>query len=281
VVDSKTLRRYGTTFLLTIAVLGAPLARGQNANTGELKGTVTDSSGAIVPGATVSIKNVQTGVINATTTNQSGLYDVPFLSPGNYTIKFSKQGFRDFIREGVTLQVETLEIDAPLQVGVATEEVVVNAAGPLIETETTSQHVDLTTQSIVDAPIVGTDWRAEMIQLIPGVNNGGGAGEATGQGVGINGTQGYNINFLSDGSAATAPRDFNSSNFYLPVDAISEVSINSGNAPAQYGNGLTSINVITKSGTNSFHGSAFEYVQNTAFNARGFYNQTGTKAVEH
>jgi outer membrane receptor protein involved in Fe transport len=128
---------------------------------------------------------------------------------------------------------------------------------------------------------VGTDWRAEMIQLIPGVNNGGGAGEATGQGVGINGTQGYNINFLSDGSAATAPRDYNSSNFYLPVDAISEVSINSGNAPAQYGNGLTSINVITKSGTNSFHGSAFEYVQNTAFNARGFYNQTGPKAVEH
>ena len=280
-VDSKTLRRYGTTFLLTIAVLGAPLARGQNANTGELKGTVTDSSGAIVPGATVSIKNVQTGVVNNITTNQSGLYDVPFLSPGNYTIKFSKQGFRDFIREGVTLQIETLEIDAPLQVGVASEEVVVNAAGPLVETETTSQHVDLTTQTIVDAPIVGTDWRAEMIQLIPGVNNGGGAGEATGQGVGINGTQGYNINFLSDGSAATAPRDFNSSNYYLPVDAISEVSINSGNAPAQYGNGLTSINVITKSGTNSFHGSAFEYVQNTAFNARGFYNQTGTKAVEH
>jgi hypothetical protein len=96
-----------------------------------------------------------------------------------------------------------------------------------------------------------------------------------------NGTQGYNINFLSDGIRATAPRDFNSSNYYLPVDAISEVSINSGNAPAQYGNGLTSINVITKSGTNSFHGSAFEYVQNTAFNARGFYNQTGTKAVEH
>jgi outer membrane receptor protein involved in Fe transport len=259
----------------------APLATAQNSNTGELKGTVTDASGALVPGAAVTIKNVQTGVVNPTATNQSGLYDVPFLAPGEYTVKFSKQGFKDFVRAGVTLQVETLQIDAALQVGAAADEVVVTAAGPLVETETTSQHVDLSTQTIANAPIVGTDWRAEMIQLIPGVNNGGGAGEATGQGVGINGTQGYNINFLSDGSAATAPRDFNSSNYYLPVDAISEVSINSGNAPAQYGNGLTSINVITKSGTNTFHGSAFEYVQNTAFNARGFYNQTGPKAVEH
>lgn len=264
-----------------MAVLFAPLARAQNANTGELKGSVTDVSGALVPGASVSIRNVQTGVVNATTTNQSGLYDVPFLAPGNYTVKFSKTGFRDVVREGIVLQIQTLQIDASLQLGVSTEEVVVNSAAPLVETETTGQHVDLNTQAIDAAPIVGTDWRNEMIQLIPGVNNGGGAGQATGQGVGINGTQGYNINFLSDGSAATAPRDFNSSNYYLPIDAISEVSVNSGNAPAQYGNGLTSINVITKSGTNTFHGSAYEYLQNTALNARGFYNQTGPKAVEH
>jgi outer membrane receptor protein involved in Fe transport len=266
---------------LLAAMLFAPLAIAQNANTGELKGSVTDASGALVPGASVTIRNVQTGVVNTSTTNQAGLYDVPFLAPGSYTVKFSKAGFRDFIRQGIALQIETLQIDASLQLGVATEEVVVTSAAPLVETETTEQHVDLNTQAIDTAPIVGTDWRAEMIQLIPGINNGGGAGEATGQGVGINGTQGYNINFLSDGSAATAPRDYNSSNYYLPVDAISEVSINSGNAPAQYGNGLTSINVITKSGTNTFHGSAYEYDQNTALNARGFYNQTGPKAVEH
>jgi outer membrane receptor protein involved in Fe transport len=263
------------------AVLFATLARAQNSNTGELKGSVTDVSGALVPGAAVTIKNVQTGVVNSTTTNQSGLFDVPFLSPGNYTVKFSKAGFRDFVRQGIALQIETLQIDAALQLGIATEEVVVTSAAPLVETETTEQHVDLNTQAIDTAPIVGTDWRAEMIQLIPGINNGGGAGEATGQGVGINGTQGYNINFLSDGSAATAPRDFNSSNYYLPVDAISEISINSGNAPAQYGNGLTSINVITKGGTNTFHGSAYEYDQNTALNARSFHNQTGPKDVEH
>jgi len=267
--------------ILLAVILIAPLVKAQNANTGEIKGSVTDSLGALVPGAGVSIKNVQTGVATSTTTNNAGLYDVPFLAPGSYTITFSKQGFQRFVREGVVLQIQTLEIDASLQVGTLNQELVVNAAPPLVETETTEQHLDLDAQAVAAAPIVGTDWRAELTQLIPGVNTGGGAGQAGGQSIGVNGTQGYNVNFLSDGSAATAPRDFNSSNYYPPIDTISEVSINSGNAPAQYGNGLTSINVITKSGTNRFHGSAFEFDQNTALNARGFYNHTGPKSVEH
>ncbi|MGB7284230.1 MAG: TonB-dependent receptor [Candidatus Acidiferrum sp.] len=280
-MNAHALRKYGCLCLLLLANLFAPLARGQNSNTGEIKGTVTDPSGAVVAGVSVSIKNVQTGVVTPTATNQSGLYDVPFLSPGDYSVTFSKQGFRDFVRSGIVLQIQTLEIDGALQLGVATQEVVVSGAGPLVETETTGQHVDLSTQAVATAPVVGTDWRAELIQLIPGVNAGGGAGEANGQGIGINGTQGYNVNFLADGSSATAPRDFNSSNFYPPVDSISEVSVNSGNAPAQYGNGLASINVITRSGTNEWHGSAYEFVQNTALNARGYQDHTQPKAVEH
>jgi hypothetical protein len=107
-----------------------------------------------------------------------------------------------------------------------------------------------------------------MTQLIPGVNPGlYGGSQAGGQGIGINGTQAYDIEFTIDGSAATAPRDYNSSNFYMPLDSMSEVSINSSNAPAQYGNGLATINVITKSGTNRWHGDLFEYDQNTVFNA--------------
>jgi len=270
-------------FLLMAAILFAPLARGQNANTGELKGTVMDPSGAAVPGVTVSVKNVQTGAVTATTTNQSGLYDVPFLAPGNYTIKFSNAGFKEFIREGIALHIETLEVSVTLQVGVATEQVVVNAAPPLVETETTDQHVDLDAVAIANAPITGTDWRTEMTQLIPGVNPGlYGGSQAGGQGVGINGTQAFNMNFMIDGSVATAPRDYNSSNFYMPLDSIGEVSINSGNAPAQYGNGLAAINVITRSGTNTWHGDVFEYVQNTVFNARSVSNPApNPKSVEH
>ena len=138
----------------------------------------------------------------------------------------------------------------------------------------------LGTQVIDTAPIVGTDWRSEMIQLIPGVNTGGGTGMAgPGQQTGVNGTQGYNMNFLVDGSGATDPRDFNNSNNITPIDSIAEVSVNSSNAPAQYGNGLTAVNVITKSGTNQWHGGGFEYVQNTVLNARTFYTQTGPKAT--
>jgi hypothetical protein len=266
---------------ISLIMFLAPRAGAQNANTGEIKGSVTDPSGALVPGATVSIRNVQTGVVTPTTTNGSGLYDVPFLTPGNYTITFSNPGFRNVVREGIVLQIETLEIDAALQVGVSTQEVVVNATAPVLETDTSDQHVDLSAQTVITAPVVGTDWRNELTQLIPGVNTGGGNGEANGQGVGVNGTQGYNINFLIDGSAATAPRDYNSSNNYIPLDAIAEISMSASNAPAQYGNGLTSVNVITKSGTNEFHGSAFESVENTALNARGFYNQTGPKSVTH
>ncbi len=253
----------------------------QNANTGEIRGSVSDASGAVIPGAAVSIRNVETGVVARAATNGAGLYDVPFLEPGNYTITFSKQGFHNFVREGIVLQVQTLNVNATLQIGSTTQQVVVNAPAPLVQTQTTGQSLDLSATAIDAAPITGIDWRAELTQFMPGVNTGGGAGQAVGQQVGVNGTQGYNVNFLTDGSASTDPRDFNNSNNILPIDSISEISINSGNAPAQYGNGLTAINVITKSGTNQWHGSAYEFVQNTVLNARGFYNQTGPKSVEH
>ncbi|MGA8029647.1 MAG: TonB-dependent receptor [Bryobacteraceae bacterium] len=268
--------------VLAISILSfSSVALAQNSNTGEIKGTVSDPSGAVVPGVDVQIKNVQTGVITHGTTNGAGLYDVPFLAPGDYAITFSNQGFNSFVRQGIVLQVQTLEVSATLQIGTATQEVVVNSAPPLLETESSDQHVDLSAHQIETAPVVGTNWETEMTQLIPGVNNGGGSGEAVGQSIGVNGTAGYNVNFLIDGSSATEPRDFNSSNNYMPLDSIQEISIDASNAPAQYGNGLTSVNVITKGGTNDFHGSAYEFVQNTAFNARGFYNQTGPKSIEH
>jgi outer membrane receptor protein involved in Fe transport len=275
------VRHFGRVCALLAAGLMATVAFGQNANTGEIKGTAMDSTGANVAGVSVTILNVQTGVSTVVTTNSDGLYDVPAVPVGLYKVTFSKGGFRNYVRDGITLEIQTIEVDGTLKVGSTTEEVVVTGEAPLVETETSDQHVNISTEAIRSAPIVGTDWRAEMIQLIPGVNTGGGAGEANGQAVGVNGTQAYNVNFLSDGGPATAPRDFNGSNYYMPVDAIGEVSINSANASPQYGVGLTSINVITKSGTNQWHGSGYEYIQNTALNSRGYFNPTGTKAVEH
>jgi outer membrane receptor protein involved in Fe transport len=276
------VRHLGRLFVLLVAGLTATFAFGQNANTGEIKGTAMDSSGAVVSGVTVTITNVQTGVNTVVTTNADGIYDVPAVPIGLYKVSFSKTGFRNFVRDGITLEIQTIEVNGTLQVGSTTEQVVVTEDAPLVETETSDQHVNISAEAVSAAPIVGTDWRAELIQLIPGVNTGGGAGAINGQGVGVNGTQSYNINFLSDGGPATAPRDFNGSNYYMPVDAIGEVTINSANANVQYGGGLTSINVITKSGTNQWHGSAYEYVQNTVLNSRGYFNPAPeVKSVEH
>src|ERR1700734_4521660 len=275
------VRHFMRLCVLLVAGSTATLAFGQNANTGEIKGLVQDSTGAVVEGVKVTIINVQTGVSIVSATNSAGIYDVPSVPTGLYTVSFSKAGFKEFVRKGVTLEIQTIAVDGTLQVGSINEQMVVVAETPLVETETSDQRVDISTHAIEAAPIVGTDWRAEMIQLIPGVNTGGGAGEANGQAAGVNGTQSYNIMFLSDGGPATAPRDFNGSNYYMPVDAIGEVSINSANAPPQYGGGLTSVNVSTKPGTNQWHGSGYEYIQNTALNSRGYFNSTGPKSVEH
>ncbi|MGA7633347.1 MAG: carboxypeptidase-like regulatory domain-containing protein, partial [Terriglobales bacterium] len=168
------LRHFGRLLVLLVTGLAATLAFGQNANTGEIKGTVVDATGAVVRGAKVTIINVATGVSIVSSTNSDGIYDAPSVPTGSYTITFAKTGFKNFVREGVTLEIQTIAVDATLQVGNASEQVVVSAETPLVETETTDQHLDLSTQAIEAAPIVGTDWRAEMIQLIPGVNNGGG-----------------------------------------------------------------------------------------------------------
>jgi len=275
------IRHIGRIALLLAAGLSVSLAFGQNANTGEIRGTVQDSTGAVLEGVKVTITNVDTGVSQVSSTTSAGVYDVPSVPTGSYTITFSKAGFKDLVRKGITLQIQTIGVDATLQVGSISEQIIVTEDSPLLETETSDQHVSLNAEAVSTAPIVGTDWRAEMIQLIPGANTGGGAGEINGQGVGVNGTQSYNINFLSDGGPGTAPRDFNGSNYYMPVDAIGEVTINSANANVQYGSGLTSINVSTKSGTNQWHGSVYEYIQNTALNSRAFNNPTGPKSVEH
>ena len=141
---------------------------------------------------------------------------------------------------------------------------------PLVETETSDQHVDLSTAAIRAAPIVGTDWRAEMTQLIPGVNTGGGAGEANGQAVGVNGTQSYNVMFLSDGRPRHRSQRFQRQQLLHAGRRHWRGQRQFSQRPPQYGSGLTSVNVITKSGTNQWHGSAYEYIQNTAFNSRGF-----------
>ena len=112
----EMIRRFARMGVVLAAALTASLAFGQNANTGEIKGTALDSTGAVVEGVQVRITNVETGVTIVTTTNSAGIYDAPSVPTGSYSVSFSKAGFRDFVRKGVILQIQTVSVDAILQV---------------------------------------------------------------------------------------------------------------------------------------------------------------------
>jgi hypothetical protein len=163
----ERIRHFGRIALLMAGVLSTGLAFGQNANTGEIRGIVQDSSGAVVEGVKVTITNVETGVSIVSTTNSAGIYDAPSVPTGSYTVTFLKAGFKDLVRKGVILQIQTVAVDATLQIGNASERIEVTAEAPLVESETSDQHVNLNATAIRTAPIVGTDWRAEAEQAKP------------------------------------------------------------------------------------------------------------------
>src|SRR5258708_17101474 len=259
---------YMSVFL--IATLATSFA--QNANSGEIKGTVQDSTGAVVSGVTVTITNLDTGISTVTTTNSAGIYDAPSVPTGPYTITFSKGGFKDLVRKGVNLPIQTIAIDATLQVGNTTEQITVTAEASLLQTETSDQTTDFNTKEIMNAPIVGGIWFSELTKVLPGVGGGGGRNASGGEGVAVNGTQSYTANFQIEGTSATDPRDLNASDNYVPIDAIGEINVSTANAGAQNGNSLLSLNANLKSGTNRWHGSLFEFNQNDVFESRNFFN---------
>ncbi len=278
-MQAKRWNRWATGIAaMTLLALAAPLGA-QNTNTGEIKGIVTDPTGAVVPGVAVTLTNVQTGVQTKAATNGSGLYDVPSLLPGTYNISFKAAGFKDTVQQGIVVEVETIGVNATLQVGSTSQEVTVTAQNPLIETESSDQHEIFSAKTVQDVPTVGGIWYNELTNVLPGVNPGGPGGgqDASGQGVGINGTQGYLGNWLIEGSDATQPRDVNASDNYPPLDAIGEVQAVTGTFGAQYGTGVAAFNVILKSGANAWHGSGFEFIENDAFDALNYFTPKGEK----
>jgi len=269
----NSLRGYRCVGIFLLLAFASGVAIGQNANTGEVKGTVTDSSGAAVAGVKVTITNTQTAVSTVTRTNESGLYDVPSIAVGEYTISFSRDGFREAVRQGVTLQVQTIAIDATLQVGAATEQVVVTAEAPLLQTESSDQQTHFDTKAVLDAPIIGGTWFTSLTKVLPGVSS------TTGDGVGVNGMQNYTAAWSMEGTNVTDPRDVNVSDNFPPIDAIQEVDVSSGGG-AQSGYSPLTLNLNLKSGTNSWHGSLFEFNQNDFFESRNYFQRTGKKAPQ-
>lgn len=260
--------RYALWFIgfLALSVLSA-LA--QNRNAGEIRGTVLDSSGAAIPEVTVTITNTLTGVKRQVKTAADGVYTAPFLEPGTYSIAFAKEGFKSYVRSGVVLHVQTITIDATLDIGMVTEQITVSEAAPLVQTETSERRSTVTAQEVSALPLVGRGWY-DLTLLLPGVN-GGGSQTASGQGVGVNGTGSFQINWLIDGGVGTFPVSQNADFIQTPLEAIAEINFSTSNFGAEYGAGVAVFNVITKSGSNQFHGSLFEFIQNDKLTARNFF----------
>lgn len=240
----------------------ASLGLAQNAGSGDIRGTVTDPTGAVIPGARVTLVETNTGVAKQLTTNDAGLYDAVSVLTGTYRVTFSKQGFGDFVRDGVAVDVGVTTVNAQLAVGTAAQSVEVTGQATLLQTETGKQGSDLAKESMAVLPNVGQDW-ANFIGTLPGVSG-------TGVGGSVNGNMPYNSNFLTDGGAITYPQSSNVDDAIF--ETVAEVAISTSSFDAQYGVGGSVFNEITKAGTNRFHGAAYYYVQNDFFNARSFFS---------
>lgn len=243
----------------------------QNANTGVIRGVVTDSSGAVMPGVQVAITNVDTGVSTRVTTNSSGIYNVSTLLPGTYTVTFTKRGFTTFVRKGITLGVQVIEVNATLKVGQVSQHVTVTGAANLVQTQTSENSTTISAKAVTNLPNVGMSWYS-YANLLPGtapgtITNSGGNSAS------VNGSAPYTSSWLINGSSATFTADNNNPDVVgnVPMDSIAEVKADTNSYSAQYGNGSSVYNVITKTGTNHWHGTLFEFVQNTSFNARNFF----------
>jgi hypothetical protein len=255
------------TFLLVGQVAG------QSRQSGEIRGTVTDASGAVIPGVAITITNVSTGVVQRTTTDATGLYDAPFVPLGMYSVSFAKEGFKQFIRSNIEMRLETITLNAELEVGTTSQSITVTAPVALVETENAEQSTTLMSGAVKDLPNVGASWY-NFLALIPGVNQGGSSmnyGGANGSNVGVNGMGGLNSNWQVDGGRAFLVMDVNPDWMQPALDDIQEIKMLTANFGAEYGNGTSVFNVVTKSGTNRFHGDAFEYAENDKLDARNWF----------
>lgn len=239
-------------------------------STARIVGTVRDSSGAAVPNATVSAINVQTSLRETRQTGVDGTYSIPLLPVGRYEVEVSKEGFQKILRTGITLAVnDNATVDVTLNVGTVTESVTVTAAAPLLETQSGTLKGLVDEQRVVGLPLNGRDV-TQLLSIQAGVIP---RSTSTGEGnaFAVNGTRGSGVAYSLDGGMNTdSYRNF--SGLFPNPDAVLEFSMQKNNFSAEFANASGAVvNVVTKSGTNEFRGSAFHFFRNANLNARNFF----------
>src|SRR6266849_2825354 len=271
--------------LLVLLVSSSAVILGQ-AVTGSILGRVTDPTGAVLPGATVQIQNSETGFSQTAQTDSEGRYWVRNLPPGSYDVTVTLTGFQSQVQRRIVLSVASeITVNAELAVGNAQERVEVTAAAAAIETTNATISGLVSQDQMRDLPLNGRSLD-QLVLLNPGVfvsrytQNVSTLGR--GMRISVNGgRQDANV-YLIDGTlvndhAANGPNSAGGN--ALGVEGILEYRVLSHNFSAEYGrNSGAVISMVTRSGTNEFHGSAYEFIRNTVFNARNFFNTGGLPA---
>ena len=277
------LRPARTRFLaMLVSILALSTIMHGQSITGTLVGTVTDQLGAVVPSAEIKATNVDTGIIQIATSNAQGEYRIEYLKVGNYTVEVKAKGFKTFLQKNVALVVDqTQRLDAPLQLGAIEDTVTVTEAPPLVNTTTAELGRTIEPAEIVGLPLVNRNAYAEL-SLTAGVQSNSASAQSNPSGtpnfqVGVPSTQ-VVVNggidggvpmvsyFLDGGINMTGIRNYGNP---LPnPDALEEFRVETNNFAAQYGRMSGAVvTAVTRSGTNKWHGSLFEFNRNTDLNA--------------
>lgn len=279
-IGNRWISHYSLALLsLSFAMLAGSPAWAQF-TTAQLSGIVTDKGGAAVAGATVTAQEVQTGYKQSIKTRAAGEFLFPSLPVGNYDLTVSMTGFSTYVQKGITLAVgQAASRNIALEVGSVSDQVTVNANASLVTTDSPTVGQLISQQNIVSLPLNGREVQ-QLVFLIPGTTNvtaqncGGnceGGTYSTEQYAKVNGGGSNGVSYLMDGV------DFNDSyiNANLPFpnpDAVQEFNVDTNNMSAAYGRATGGIvNVVTKSGTDRIHGSAFEFIRNYALDARNYF----------
>ncbi len=246
------------------------------AQTGQITGRVTTQDGAVVPGATLTIREIETGQQRVVESNQVGYYTVPALLPGPYSISATSPGFQTVLRTGIQLQVEqTLQINITLQPGAVKQTVIVTAQGPLLATETSSTGQVIGGRDVVTLPLLGRDAYA-LGELVPGVRGSIGMNNLpvdviSTSSISVNGAQATANDFLLDGAPNSAPVQ-NQPVIYPIADTVQEFKVLTNNYSAEFGRSSGGIyDVATKAGTNDLHFTAYEFYRNAKLTANNWF----------
>src|SRR5262245_13745729 len=285
------MSRYLPVLLIAVILLGGRAVSAQ-VTTATIAGVAQDSSGAVIPGVSVTVKNVDTGVTRTATTDEGGRYTVPDLTLGNYEVEAQLPGFQTEVRSGITLTVgRSALVNFALKVGQLADKVTITEEAPLVESTNSAMSSLVDARTIRDLPLNGRSWD-NLALLQPGVVTvGAGQGSpafdfGTGARFNVNGSRAYANSFLLDGTdindhANGTPGGSAGTN--LGVDGVQEFKINTLVSPAEFGRSSGgTVSAVTRSGTNEFHGAAFGFLRNSVMDSPGYFDEVshgGTGSV--